>query len=68
MVFLMIPVRAVTTTSRAAAAPKHLRTKAVPSPLLRHPELDPNVMPGLTRHLTKPGIAGQARNDGEGPQ
>ena len=22
------------------------------------------VMPGLTRHLIKPGIAGQARNDG----
>ena len=29
----MIPVRAVTTTSRAAAAPKQVRTKAVLSPL-----------------------------------
>ena len=29
----MIPVRAVTTTSRAAAAPKQVRIKAVLSPL-----------------------------------
>ena len=78
----MIPVRAVTTTSRAAAAPMQVSTKAVLSPLLRHAGLDPDVMlstvtlNNVTLNLiqglsptglrVRPAMTERARNDGEG--